>query len=403
LSKKSDLTAKLLAKIDLPGGIPEPLAEGTLLEQGIHLVLVGFLPAARARAAVEALRTEYVDWNEARVAQAQELAGLIAARGGSGAARLAKYLPAAREVKAFLQEVFQKTHGLDLEPLREDPQNAPRVITSVEQLGNSLGSIILWLAEGGAAPVTPAIVRVLDRLGLIARTGSMRKAREAMLGLAAEGSALRLAVSFGLVADRWCHQRKPSCWECVLVDDCSTGRKVLREWKVQQTRLAAQHAREQARRLAAEERERKHQAREAERVLKRAQTAARKLERERERRAGEQARKKAAEANKKEQERRRAAAARKAAPGKEVSTRQKKTRAGRRSRSGAAPAQDTAGPRRKTRSGGAKKTERASSAERRRSTRKGAAGATTRSSSSAASSSPTRAGRRTSGETKRKR
>jgi endonuclease III len=295
MTKKSDLVARLLDRIELPHGVPAPRAETRLLELGMVLALLPHVSQSRAEGFVEALGKAYEDWNEARVAQAQELARQMAGRGAREADKVAKLLPAAASVKAYLQEVFQKTHGLDLEFLREDPASAARLVTAMPMLGNYLGSVLLWQAEG-EQPVTTAVVRVLDRLRLLTRTSSVKKARAAIEPLVPSDEKIRFAAAFGYVADQWCDPRKPICWECPLVEDCATGKKVFKDWKTQQERLAAQRKREEAKRLAAEKREAARMAREAERERKREEAARAKAERERERQAkrAEAAAKKAA-------------------------------------------------------------------------------------------------------------
>lgn len=309
MSKKSELVARLLEKVELPHGVPELPKAGTLLERGMVLALLDQLPPARAEAAVETLRKAYVDWNEARVAQAQELAGHLAGRGIKAPDRVAKLVPTANAIRAYLQEVYQKTHGLDLEYLRGDAAAAAKVVTALSMLGNYLGSVLLWMFEG-EQPVTTSVVRVLDRLRLLSRTSSVKKAREAMEPLIPADQALRFAVGFGYVADRWCDPRKPICWECVLVDECATGRKVFREWKLQQERHAAHRVRDEAKRIAVEKKEQARREREAERERRREEALRAKAERERERKAkraeverakppdpGEGAARKAAKAN----------------------------------------------------------------------------------------------------------
>lgn len=278
MSKKSERLSRLLGKIELTVGVPDSIPEGTLFELGMLLVLRRELSTTRAKAGMANLRVAFEDWNEARVSQAQELALCLVPPGSNTPAAAARYLSAARSLKKYMQEVFQKTHGLDLESLREDETAASRLAPQLTTLGNSLGSVLLWSAAEGALPVTTGITRVLDRLGLVARTSSIPKLRASVEPLIGSGDGLRSAMGFGRVADLWCDQRKPLCWECVLVDDCAHGKRVRVDWKAQQERLAIQAAKEEARRLAAEERERVRQAREAERERERAAIKARHLQ-----------------------------------------------------------------------------------------------------------------------------
>ena len=320
MSKKSEQAAKLLEKVELPGGVPTPMQEGSLLEQGLYVVLLRHLPAARAEAAVQALPKAYPDWNEVRVSQAQEVAVHLAPKSAQKTPdKLRKYVPAARAAKEYLQEVFQKTHGLDLLELRDDAQAAGKLVSQMPYLGGVGGAFLLWLAGDRQLPVTQGLIRVLDRLGLMTRTQSPKKARAAIEPLVPKGDELRFATTLGHVAEQWCVQRSPICWECPLRDDCPTGKKVVKDWKVQQERLEAQRAKEEARRAAQEKRERERHERER---RKAAEADRRRLEKEA--RAAE--RKKAAAEKKAAADKKKAAAKKapaKKAPAKKPTTNKK--------------------------------------------------------------------------------
>jgi endonuclease III len=290
---KSEQVAGLLKKIELGWSIPAPLEQADLLEQGLHAVLQRHFDAKKAAATIKNLKARYPDWNELRVAQSQEIveAGKFGARGAK----------AARDTREYLQEVFQHSHGLSLEFLREDPQATARFASSVPFIGLGTVHYLMWLAQKGELPVTGGLVRVLDRLGLVARTASLKKAREGLKPViparTGEGDNVELefAVRLGEVGSRWCDARKPLCHLCVLVEDCRHGKKVYRDWKVQQQRLEAQRAREAARMEALRLKEQAKAEREAERARKKAAADEQKRQRERERQEKVAAKKRQAE------------------------------------------------------------------------------------------------------------
>lgn len=307
MSKKTEEARALLEKIELPWPLPQAVEGANLIQQGLVAVLMRNLTAAQAKAGLERLVKSYEDWNELRVAQAQEIATHLK---GPKRATLA----AARDVKTYLQEVFQQSHGIDLEFLREDPQSAARFVAQLPFLSFAVGTWLLWLARGGDVPITPGLVRVLDRVGLVPRSPSIKRARAGIEPLIAPGDEQRFLMHFGHVAEHWCDPRKPICWECPLVSDCKQGRKVYKDWQAQQARLAAQRAREEERlaRQAAQEAER--QRREEERARKKAEKKAA-LEAKKRKREEERQRKR--------REREKAKAAREAARAKEKAAREK--------------------------------------------------------------------------------
>ncbi|MCH2107233.1 MAG: hypothetical protein MK291_11400, partial [Planctomycetes bacterium] len=120
--KKAEFVKRLLSEVNVRGSYPKRRKDGfSLLEEGVKAILMRHLPEKSAESSVLALRVGFVDWNEARVSQAQEIASHLktGSRGGR-VERLEKHRAAAFDVKTFLQEVFQKTHGLDLETTCED-------------------------------------------------------------------------------------------------------------------------------------------------------------------------------------------------------------------------------------------------------------------------------------------
>jgi hypothetical protein len=205
------------------------------------------------------------------------------------------WLAPAREARELLQEVYQKTHGLELEFLREDLSASAKLVQQMPHLGLAGGGFLLWLAGDKQLPVHSALVRVLDRLGLVTRGGLSKKVRDVVTPLVPEGSELRFVQAFGEVADRWCDARKPICWECPLAEECPHGKKVRQEHKVQMERQEAQRKKDEARRAILEKKEAAKRKREEDRAAKKAAIVAQKLERERARLAAAAAKKRAIE------------------------------------------------------------------------------------------------------------
>lgn len=266
--KKSDRISKLLASVELRTELPGSLADRTLLEHGMYAVLLRYMPGPKAEAALTSMSKAFPDWNELRVSQTQEIADALAPKGKSKS-RVTSHLEPARAVRDYLFQVFQETHGLDLEHLRTDPAGGVKQLAAVPVLGNELAAYLGWIAEDHALPVSGGIVRVLDRLGAMTRTSSMKKARAALESLVDPQDALRFGMAVGMVADRWCDARKPTCWECPLLSDCPMGKKVAKDWEAQQKRLAITRAKEEARAEIARKKEEARLAREAEKERKR--------------------------------------------------------------------------------------------------------------------------------------
>lgn len=300
MTKKSELVQKLLKKVSPRAPLPKPLKDGPLLDQGMLCILVRHMSQEKAEGVLEKLRKAFPDWNEMRVAQTQEIAAQIVLGDRRGLREeVAPMLSAARDAREYLQEVYQKTHGFDLEFLKDDPAVASKLVTQMPFLGLSGGSFLLWLATGKQLPVHGALVRVLDRLGLISRTASIKKARDIIEPLVPEGEDLLFVSAFGEVADRWCLPTKPICHQCPLVEDCPYGRKAFQDWKHAQVKLEAQRAKDEARRLLVEKKEAEKRNREAARLAKKREIEDKRLARERERQQRIEAKRRAVEAREK--------------------------------------------------------------------------------------------------------
>jgi endonuclease III len=253
---------------------PAPLEDGDLLQQGLLFVLSRTLTEAQAHQTVRALRAAYPDWNELRISQIQEFREQVKTKSDDTARA------ACNDVRTYLQEIFQENHGFDLEFMRDDPAAAGKMISELKFLGGGAGHLLLSLASNGELPVTQGIVRVLDRVGVVARAGSVKKAKEKLAPLVPEARVRDFALRLGEVAERYCDPKKPICWECPLVEGCKHGRRVQKDWMAQQKRLEVQRKKEEKRLEILRKKDEAREKREAERSRKKAEAAARKAERE---------------------------------------------------------------------------------------------------------------------------
>ena len=174
MSEKSKKILQLQEQIPVDWDVKDVPHDTNLLHIGLLCVLARRLTPAQAEKTQKALVAAYPDFNELRVSQVQEFVKLIATKSRETG------LLVASDVKTYLQEIFQQNHGFDIEFLREDLAEGAKFLSELIFLGGSAGHYVLWCAQAGRVPATPGIVRALDRLGLVKRTSSMRKAQEAL-------------------------------------------------------------------------------------------------------------------------------------------------------------------------------------------------------------------------------
>ena len=84
--KNTEFVKRLLVEVDVRGSYPKRRKDDfSLLEEGVKAILMRHIPENRAETSVISLRSGFVDWNEARVSQAQEIASHLrtGSRGGT--------------------------------------------------------------------------------------------------------------------------------------------------------------------------------------------------------------------------------------------------------------------------------------------------------------------------------
>jgi hypothetical protein len=272
---------------------PQHVEGRSLLEQGLLCVLVRHLSEAQGTRAIDALRAAFPDWNELRVCQVQEFQHLIPSKDAG------TRLDASYAIKDYLQEIYQRNHGFDIEHLKSDVFEAGKFIGQLTYLGASAGHWLVWRSSSGAVPTSPGMVRLLDRLGIIHRQASPKKIEPAFSAAVPPELRETFSLRFGRVIELWCDAKRPICWECPLVDSCAHGKRVLREYKASQKRLEQQKKRDEERRAMEAEKERRRLEAEARKRAaadaKRAAIEAHKRKREQEKRAREEARRRAVE------------------------------------------------------------------------------------------------------------
>jgi len=261
VSDKSQRLADLLARVPAPSP-PLPSGEGrSLFEVAFLCVLGRRLSEGAADKTLAAFAASYVDWNELRVSQIQEFQHLVQTKNPELAVLVA------RDAREFLQEVYQKIHGFNLDAIKGNIAEAARFAGHLPFLGASIGHYLMHLACPGELPISPPIVRTLDRLGLAKRTSSIKKAQAGVESFVPEAMRADFAIRLGLVVEKWCDGKRPLCWECPLVTACPFGKKTEREWKQAQKRQELHRARDEERQRKEGEKERKRAAAEEKRRL----------------------------------------------------------------------------------------------------------------------------------------
>ena len=253
MAKKSEVVARVVKAIEPRHPLPAAPVEGfTLLEQGLYAVLHRNLTAKQAEQTVLALRSGFADWNEMRVSQAQEIAPFIKTSSRKkGLELLNDRKETALLIKDYLQDVFQEVHGLELEPLLEDAAWAGQIIAEFKVLGLTGGAWLLYVGSNGQVPVHLPLLKILDKLGWIARTTSLAKGRDMIDAIVPKGMGREFTIAAHEILDRWNDETAPIFAEVEALREVPAAKKAHADWVQAVQRAEAQREREEEERRAA--------------------------------------------------------------------------------------------------------------------------------------------------------
>jgi endonuclease-3 len=199
----------------------------TPLDHLVYGIIAGNSPMQKARAAFEALKESYVDWNELRVAEAREIVEHL-----DGLGERADLYPRAELLRRTLQGLFdaRDTVRIELEKTGARPEEEQEVVRALGTVpGLSPGLVGAAMARAVAEPpvrLSPGMVRVAQRIGVIPRAGGDAK-HAAALGAASGDRDNRILMHFllGEHAERTCLPKGPLCEKCPVLDLCDFGKR----------------------------------------------------------------------------------------------------------------------------------------------------------------------------------
>ena len=277
--KTADYVKRLIAEVKVRDSYPKRRSNNlSLLEEGVKAVLMRDLSEKNSESSVLSLRSGFLDWNEARVSQAQEIAShLKAGLRGSKFEVAERNRQAAMNVKIYLQEIFQKTHGLDLEVTCGDVVESSKALTDLPTLGKTLGGYLLYHAAGGTIPVHKGVLKLCEKLGIIKKTNSLAKGLLMLEPVVPKGQEREFALAIHEVSDLWDDEDNPIYMDCAVLCETAYGKKAYASRVALVQRNEAKAIRDEKKRIAQEirdEAQRKREEAKAERERKKAEAIA---------------------------------------------------------------------------------------------------------------------------------
>lgn len=186
------------------------------------------VPADAAERGYRALQREFVDWNELRVATWREI-GLVLER-----ARVPDPGRKAVAARRALQQMYSRMNKLTLEAVQGmTAEDARRYVEGFSDWpSTAAGAIYYGFGNGTGVPPTMGVVRVAERVGLLAEGLGARKQEQALAKLIPRAKHFRFHHSLGGLADEVCLHKDPRCEECPVLELCEYGRA----WKAEQAK-----------------------------------------------------------------------------------------------------------------------------------------------------------------------
>ena len=235
-----------------------------LIDHLMVCVLATHMEPKQAREAVRALSGGALDFNEIRVSPLYEIEKIIKPHVPKDVLRIA-----ANDVRMSLQDVWDNSHGLDLEPIRGRlPEDQRQFVPKLPNIPGGPAAVIYQLAIGEKQlAFGPREEHLLRRLGMLPRATTPERIRKAVERQVKPADRMRFTWLMGFGAHLYEDDIDPKHPFCKLLIRVNAKELIVREQerKREEARRKAEEKRlqqEEEKRRRAEERERKRQERE---------------------------------------------------------------------------------------------------------------------------------------------
>lgn len=227
---------RFLTGLEKAFGVPRPPRDiGTdPMDYAVWGSVAANVPADAAERGYRALQREFVDWNELRVATWREI-GLVLER-----ARVPDPGRKAVAVRRALQQMYSRMNKLTLEAVNGmTAEDARRYVEGFSDWPSTAsGAVYYGFGNGTGIPPTMGVVRVAERVGLLAEGIGARRQEQALAKLVTRAKQFRFHHALAGLADVICLHKDPRCEECPVLSLCETGRA----WKAEQAKAGGEGA-----------------------------------------------------------------------------------------------------------------------------------------------------------------
>ena len=223
---KGDGLAKVLDLAVEAYGEFEPMEAadglGEVLDHAVYVLIARNVPRRRAEEAVRRLHTEFVDWNEVRLAEAFELAELW-----TDLIQVPDLFQRCEKVKSLIAQVYQDQNKISLDMLKErEPEERVQYLEAVQALAPDQRQYLALVLAGMDQVVFHwSLARVVQRLEVVKRTGSPAQMQSLLEGVLTRRTKAVDQMALVWLGEAICQSKNPLCRQCPLVRVC-VSRKV---------------------------------------------------------------------------------------------------------------------------------------------------------------------------------
>ena len=221
MPKRSDRLSEVLSLLEKSGGRTPRLQSDLAMDQLIALVFARHGTPRQATKSVQALRAEFVDWNEVRISYVREIIKPLEAEG------LPEPKERARELIALLERFYRDQNAVNLDFLDVEDLDLEKAFAYMKDLPGvgdaaAAGTVIVHAPEEKAI-ATPEVLRVPGRIGLAGKAATPARIRKVLEEGLTGNDRLRGHYLFARLAADVCLSRNPLCEECPLASTCDYG------------------------------------------------------------------------------------------------------------------------------------------------------------------------------------
>lgn len=204
--------------------LPAVLRRG--MERFDHLLaylLCRHMSAQRAAKLLAALNTEFLDYNELRIARRIDVQAIFSEQGADPAAAI--------PLQAFLNQVYPTLAHFELESLAAQGEDlVAERLSQFRKLDDGLRAYLWALMGQPLEEPQPdeATVRILKRMGLLGKKTGPQKVGKTVDAIMPESERTQCHFLLLAHARLFCTADKPRCGDCPVNRECEHYRKVVR-------------------------------------------------------------------------------------------------------------------------------------------------------------------------------